>query len=80
MDDMNVSRYYQYIEYGRTLGKTGDKAMAFYVFITTTDQRRIKVGHFTTREAAETAAAVIAQGDLSRIESIEISGDIMPNA
>lgn len=54
--------------------------MAFYVYINTTDHRRIKVGHFTTREAAETAAAVIAQGDLNRIESIEISGDVIPNA
>jgi hypothetical protein len=77
---MNVSRYYQYIKGGLTAKKTGDRAMAFYVFITTTDQRRIKVGHFTTREAAETAAAVIAQGDLSRIESIEISNDMMPSA
>jgi hypothetical protein len=54
--------------------------MAFYVFINTTDHRRIKIGHFATREAAETAAAVIAQGDLSRIESIEISNDVMPGA
>lgn len=54
--------------------------MAFYVYITTTDHRRIRVGHFTTREAAETAAAVIAQGDLSRIESIEISNDVLPDA
>lgn len=54
--------------------------MAFYVYINTTDHRKIKVGHFMTREAAETAAAVIAQGDLSRIESIEISNDVIPGS
>jgi hypothetical protein len=54
--------------------------MAFYVYIVTTDKRKVRVGHFMTREAAENAAAVIAQGDLSRIESIEISNDVLPNA
>lgn len=49
--------------------------MAFYVYITTIDHRRIKVGHFMTRDAA-----VIAQGDLSRIESIEISSDVLSGA
>ena len=55
--------------------------MAFCVYINTADHRSIRVGPFATREAAEHAAATIAgnaaQGNLSNIESIEISGDVL---
>lgn len=54
--------------------------MAFYVIITTRDHRRVIVGSYHSREAAEAALTELVKGNLDSIEKAELSNDVPPGA